>query len=120
MAYLGSTESSSVANPPICLIPSFSGISNTTNLSTANGGNTYREQGGALWLYRSSHGSTETMDSNFFSDAFYLGMKPGDVVLGFQWTTAGSSTVLYMGVLDSVSTAGANLSTGGTMTSTFA
>lgn len=120
MAYLGSTAASSVANPPRCLIPSFSGIRNTTNLSTANGANTYREQGGGVWLYSSSHGSTETMATGFFSDAQALGMRPGDLVFGVQWTTAGSSQVVYMGVLDSVSTAGAALSTGGTMTSTFA
>ncbi len=120
MAYLGSTEASSVANPPRVLIPSFSGISNTTNLSTANGANAYREQGGGVWLYSSSHGSTETMDSNFFTDGKELGMKPGDLLFGVQWTTAGSSQVIYFGVLDAVSTAGTNLSTGGTVTSTFA
>lgn len=120
MAYLGSTESSTVANPPRCLVPSFSGLKGTTSLSTANGGNTYREQGGGLWLYSSSHGSTETMDTGFFSDAQQLGMRPGDVLLGVQWTTAGSSLVSYIGVIGDVSTAGAALSTGGTMTSTFA
>lgn len=120
MAYLGSTESSSVANPPRCLVPSFSGIANTTSLSTANGANTYREQGGALWLYSSSHGSTEAMDSNFFTDAWQLGIKPGDILMGVQWTTEGSSLVQYQGAFASVSTAGANLSTGGTITSTFA
>jgi len=36
-----------------------------------------------------------------------------------QWTTAGSSLVTYLGGIATVSTAGANLSTGGTITSTF-
>lgn len=119
MAYQSSTAASSVANPPRCLIPSFSGLAGTTNLSTANGANTYREQGGGVWLYSSSHGSTEVMASNFFTDARDLGMKPGDLLLGMQWTTAGSSIVVYMGGIASVSSAGANLSTGGTITSTF-
>ena len=119
MAYQSSTAASSVANPPRCLVPSFSGLAGTTNLSTANGANTYREQGGGLWFYASSHGSTQVQDSNFFTDAKDLGIKPGDVLLGFQWTTAGSSIVTYMGVFAAVSTAGANLSTGGTITSTF-
>lgn len=119
MAYQSSTAASSVANPPRCLIPSFSGLAGTTNLSTANGANCYREQGGGVWLYISSHGSTACMDTNFFTDARDLGIKPGDILLGLQWTTAGSSTVLFMGAFASVSTAGANLSTGGTVTSTF-
>jgi hypothetical protein len=118
MAYLGSTAASSVTNPPICLVPRLGGVT-STQLSTAVGSNVYREQGGALWLYRSSHGSTETMASNFFTDAWYLGMRPGDVILGYQWTTLGSSIVTYLGVLAAVSTAGAALSTGGTFTSTF-
>ena len=120
MAYLGSTAASSVANPPRCLIPSFSGLAGTTQLSTGNGTNVYREQGGGVWLYMSSHGSTEAMDSNFFTDARDIGMRPGDILFGVQWTTLGSSIVFYMGAIRSVSTAGANLSTGGSITSTFA
>lgn len=119
MAYQSSTNGSSVANPPRCLIPKFGGIPNSTQLSTAVGVNVYRDQGGAVWLYSSSHGSTEVMASNFFSDAQNLGMRPGDIVLGMQWTTLGSSIVMYIGGIASVSTAGANLSTGGTITSTF-
>lgn len=120
MAYSGTTAASSVSNPPRCLIPRLGGIPATTTLSTANGTNPYREQSAsALWLYSSSHGSTACMDTNFFSDAWYLGIRPGDVMIGVQWTTAGSSQVLFMGVFGSVSTAGANLSTGGSYTSTF-
>ena len=119
MAYQGSTAASSVANPPRCLISKFAGIPASTQLSTAVGTNVYRDQGGAVWLYASSHGSTEVMDTNFFTDAKSIGIQPGDVLLGYQWTTLGSSIVMYMGVFKSVSTAGANLSTGGTITSTF-
>ena len=121
MAYLGSTQASSVANPPRCIVPRFiGGKAASTQLSTAVGTNVYQEQGGALWLYMSSHGSTEVQDTNFFTDAWYLGMRPGDMLMGMQWTTLGSSLVFYMGGIRSVSTAGANLSTGGTITSSFA
>lgn len=119
MAYQGTTAASSVANPPRLLIPRMGGLPASTALSTAVGQNPYREQAGGVWLYSSSHGSTATMDTNFFTDAKRLGIQPGDVLMGFQWTTLGSSTVLYMGVFTAVSTAGANLSTGGTITSTF-
>ena len=120
MAYQGTTAASSVSNPPRVMIPRLGGIPATTTLSTANGTNTYREQAaGALWFYASSHGTTELMASNFFSDAWQLGMRPGDVLLGFQWTTAGSTQTLVMGVIGSVSTAGAALSTGGTISSSY-
>lgn len=119
MAYQGTTAASSVSNPPRVLIPRMGGLPATTTLSTGNGANCYRESGGAVWMYTSSHGSTACMDTNFFSDAWYLGIRPGDVLIGVQWTTAGSSQVLFMGVFGSVSTAGANLSTGGSYTSTY-
>ena len=124
MAYLGSTQASSLANPPRCIIPRFMGGPTSTALSTAvpsdGAQSAYQVQGGALWFYNSSHGSTELMASNFFSDAWFLGIRPGDALMGMQWTTAGSSLVTYFGGFASVSTAGANLSTGGTITSTFA
>ena len=124
MSYLGSTQASSLQNPPRAVISRFAGTPLSTQLSTAvpsdGAASAYRVQGGGLWLYSSSHGSTETMDTSFFSDAYYIGMRPGDVVIGTQWTTLGSSTVIWMGVITSVSTAGAALSTGGTITSTFA
>lgn len=124
MAYLGSTQATSLANPPRCLISGFAGVPKSTQLSTAvpsdGARSAYALQGGAVWLYASSHGSTAVMDTNFFTDAQRLGIRPGDLLLGYQWTTLGSSLVMYMGVFGSVSTAGANLSTGGSITSTFA
>lgn len=125
MAYLGSTQATSLANPPRLLVGSgvFSGNFGSTVLSTAvpsdGSRSAYNIQGGNVWLYISSHGSTEVMASNFFTDAKQLGMRPGDIMLGMQWTTAGSSIVMYLGGIATVSTAGAALSTGGTMTSTF-
>lgn len=119
MAYLGSTAASSVANPPRALISRFAGVPASTQLSTAVGGNTYREQGGGVYFYSSSHGSSAACDTNFFTDAWYLGIRPGDALWGVQWTTLGSSVVQYFGVFTSVSTAGANISTGSLITSTF-
>lgn len=123
MAYLGTTAATSLQNPPRALVSAFSAQPASTTLSTGvpsdGARSAYATQGGGLWLYSSSHGSTEVMASNFFTDAKTLGMKPGDLLLGLQWTTAGSSLVTYIGAIASVSSAGANLSTGGTITSTY-
>lgn len=123
MAYLGSTQATSLANPPRCIVSRFAGAPASTQLSTGvpsdGARSAYATQGGAVWLYSSSHGSSAACDSNFFSDAFYIGIRPGDVLWGVQWTTLGSSVVQYQGVFTSVSTAGANLSTGSLITSTF-
>ncbi len=108
MAYAGSTAASSVANPPIRIGGGMAATCNT--LST--GGN-----GCQLWLYNSSHSSTQLTDTAFFTDAYYLGMKKGDVVM-FMGST-GSSAAVGMGILGAVSTAGAALSsTGGIVAST--
>lgn len=123
MAYLGSTQATSLANPPRAILSRFSGAPASTQLSTAvpsdGARSAYNTQGGAVWGYWSSHGSSEVCDTNFFSDAWYIGIRPGDILLGVQWTTLGSSIVMYQGVFRSVSTAGANLTTGTLITSTF-
>lgn len=123
MAYLGSTQATSLQNPPRCVVPALRSAPASTQLSTAvpsdGARSAYAFQGGAVWQYHSSHGSTEVCDSNFFTDAWYIGIRPGDWLVGCQWTTLGSSIVTYLGVFKSVSTAGANLSTGSVITSTF-
>lgn len=109
MAYNGATAASSVANPPIQIARGIGGTCNT--LST--GGN-----GIGLWLYNSSNGSTQLQDSNFFTDAYYLGMKKGDMLL-FAGCT-GSSAFSGLGVIGAVTTNGAAIaSTGASLTSTF-
>lgn len=108
MTYSGATASSSLANPPQRIAGGLGGVSEQ---STASGG------GRGVWLYNSSHSTTQLTDTAFFSDAFYLGMKQGDIVMGAQAT--GSSVGVYMGVLGAVTTAGAALaSTGGILSST--
>lgn len=109
MAYSGATAASSVANPPMRISGGLGGINQG---STATGG------GRGLWFYGSSNGSTQLQDANFFTDAYYLGMKAGDLLL-FAGAT-GSSAFCGMGIIGTVSTAGAAIaSTGGSMTSTF-
>jgi hypothetical protein len=108
MAYSGSTAASSVANPPVRIGGAITNVCNT--LSTAG-------NGAQLWLYNSSHSSTQLTDTAFFTDAYYLGMKKGDVVMYMGST--GSSGAVGMGILGAVTTAGAALSsTGGIVSST--
>jgi len=108
MTYSGSTAASSLANPPMRIAGGLGGVSEQ---STASGG------GRGVWLYNSSHSTTQLTDTAFFTDAYYLGMKQGDIVMGAQAT--GSSVGVYMGVVGAVTTAGAALaSTGGILSST--
>lgn len=120
MAYAGTTAASTASNPPRELVPRIGGLPASTQLSTAVGGgqNPWRMQTGGLWLYASSHGSTAVTASNFFTDGLQLGMRVGDVVLGVSWTTLGSSCELFASVVNSVTTAGASLSTSARISST--
>lgn len=117
MAYSGTTAASSLANPPRLLVGGLSNLPNTTGLSTAP--NAPNAQGGSLWYYNSTNATTDINASNFFSDGFYIGMKPGDVVMAVSFTSAGSSVQIAFGAITGVSTLGASLSTGSVMTSTF-
>lgn len=109
MAYNGATAASSVANPPMRIAGGMGGVSQQ---STASGG------GRGVWFYNSSNGSTQLQDANFFTDAKYLGMQAGDLVLFVVAT--GSSIGCGLGVMGAVTTAGgAFASTGGSLTSTF-
>jgi hypothetical protein len=128
MAYYGSTQASSIANPPRQLVapfatnPALAGSTNylTTQGSTyANNANAPGGGGGGLWFYASTNLTTDLVAANFFSDGFYLGMKAGDIVQGVQFSSLGSSVTTFMGAITSVTTAGASLSTGSLMTSTF-
>ncbi len=113
MAYSGTTSASTVTNPPNLVFEVIGGKLNNSSTSTIGGG-------GSAWLYNSTNLTTDMTAANFFVDAFYLGMRQGDIVFGVQAAAAGSTTqTVYMGALGAVSTAGAALSTGGTMTSTF-
>lgn len=111
MAYSGTTAASSVANPPIKV--SQGGLGRI-NAQTASTGGT----GIQMWMYNSSNGTTDMFASNYFTDAYYLGMSQGDLV--FCVCCTGSTVGIVIGVLGAVTTAGAALaSTGSMITSTF-
>ncbi len=113
MAYSGTTAASSVANPPNLVASTLGGRLTASSSATVGGG-------GNVWQYSSTNLTTDLTGSNFFTEAYYIGMKQGDIVFGAQASSAGSTTqIAYMGVLGAVTTSGAALSTGGTMTSTF-
>lgn len=107
MAYSGSTAAT--PNPPQCISQPL------TRGSSALTGNKSQ-----LWLYQSTNLTTDLTAAGFFSDGYTLGMRPGDVVMGSQYTSAGSSVITFQGSIASVTTGGAaSLSTGSLMTSTF-
>ncbi len=104
MAYKGSTELSSVANPPRCITAGMWGKRSTTVLpSTLTGQN--------LWLYNTTESCTDLATANFFVDAFYIGMRQGDLVMGGY--TTGSSATVYVGLMGAVTTAGGALASSG-------
>jgi hypothetical protein len=109
MSYAGTTAAT--PNPPVCVT---GGIGIGRGSSALTGGNKN------LWMYNSTNLTTDINASGFFADGYYLGMRPGDVVIGTQYTSAGSSVISFQGCIATVSTAGAaSLSTGSVMTSTF-
>lgn len=122
MAYFGSTAASTVQNTPQLVYPMGGGartILGTSNM-TAWSSSVTRSGGVQLWRYNSTNLTTDLTVAGFFTDGYQLGMQIGDLLFGTQWTSAGSSFISYCGVLTTTnSTAGWNLSTGGTMTSTF-
>ncbi len=102
MAYFGTTAASSVANPPMRLGGSLGGGLNQTSTTGA---------GGSVWLYGSTNPSTDLTSANFFTDAFYLGMRQGDLVMWFG--SSGSSGFCGLGQLGAVTTAGAAIGSSG-------
>jgi len=102
MSYLGSTQSSSLANPPRRIAGGLGGQS--------------------VWLYNSTDPSTDVATAGYFTDGYQLGMKIGDVVIG-TCATAGTSAAApntsYQMSLTAQGSTGAGAS-GTRMTSTMA
>lgn len=117
MAYSGTTAATSLANPPRQLLDNSISLQGTTGLTTApaapNG------QGGALWYYSSTNATTDITATNFFTDGKALGMRPGDMIMGVQFTSAGSSVITFQGAITGVSSSGASIALGSLITSTF-
>lgn len=112
MGYQGSTELSSIANPPRNVAgANLFGMRSTSVLSSS------KIRGQGLWLYNTTDGATEMTSAAYFTDAFFIGMKQGDLIMGSIDT--GSSISVYMGVMGAVTTAGAAIaSSGGLLSST--
>lgn len=132
MAYLGSTQSSSIANPPVQMFgavgagPDVRITGGSTLLFT---GNNYQQSSTAtvrpglgsgqnFWTYTTTDMTSSPWDGSYFTDGGALGMKPGDIVAIVQHgTTVQSSYYLRFAVVGYVTTAGvAILSTGSLVT----
>jgi hypothetical protein len=110
MSYFGTTSTS--PNPPRCIVPAMGGplSANSTNMGA----------GGQLWFYNSSNLTTDLLSAGFFSDGKALGMRNGDVLIAPTYSTQSSTgQILVMGILQLTAAGAADLSTDGTMTSTF-
>lgn len=112
MSYNGSTATS--PNPPRALFPNIGHplAANSTSIA---------KRSGQLWYYNSSDTSTAWMNAGYFTDGKRLGMQLGDVLFGLSWSTDSSTghITVFGNLVTTNSTAGWNLSTGGTVTSTF-
>ncbi len=131
MAYLGSTQASTLANPPHVFVENLgaspeshiAGSSiyafNNYNQSSTN---TFREGfslGGRMWHYFTTDVSTAVLNAGYFTDAGALGMRPFDIVAILACgSTNSTASLLRMTYVTSISTAGAaSLSSGLTSTS---
>lgn len=112
MSYSGSTATS--PNPPRVMVPTmgFNAAANSTSVS---------KRSGNIWFYNTSDSSTSLMNAGYFTDGKQLGMQVGDVLMALTWSTESSTghVTVFGALVTTNSTAGWNLSTGGTMTSTF-
>lgn len=109
MAYQSSTLGATSANPPRLLVASMAGSNPASTVPF----------GPSMWMYQSTDSTTLAFGSNYFTDAQALGMRQNDIVFVQCQSSVGSSQVLAIGSLSAVTTSGANLTTGGAITSTF-
>ncbi len=108
--YFGSTAAQGLQNPPSPVWGPIARGNGTTLGFGADGGV-------SLWLYGSTNNDTDVATTSsaapFISDAYYIGMRPGDILLGSYMSSIGSTTGMYTYRLQcvAVSTAGAMFST---------
>ena len=108
--YYGSTAAQGLQNPPVQV---FGPLARGNGTTLGFGG----DGGMALWLYGSTNNDTDVAATSsaapFITDAYYIGMRPGDILLGSYMSSLGSTTGLYTYRLQvaAVSTAGAMFST---------
>src|SRR5260221_10614313 len=93
MAYSGTTELSSVQNPPVLLARGMGQL--TSTLAAVVGATTPLKQTGGtgLWHYTSLDGATITSSIGYFTDGEQLGMRNGDMIFVVASTAAGSTVV---------------------------
>jgi len=120
MAYLGTTQASSVSNPPVRIWGGMGAgadarITGGTTLyisgagGTTPGGRGFGQQG---WMYHTTDMTSAVLAANYFTDAKALGMRPGDLVIFVQQgSTVSSSQMLRFNVVSVVSSDGASFST---------
>lgn len=130
MAYLGSTQLSSLQNAPILLVRGMGQISSsvgdllysTVNTSAAKSNAQIALGGGTgLWYYQSSDPSTTVVGTvNYFTDGQQLGMRNGDIMFLLAPSSGGSTTVLLgiAALQTSNTTAGFGLQVGTQLLST--
>jgi hypothetical protein len=118
---MGSTQSSSLINQPICIGGGLGGgadlritggstlyINNDYGASTAGTYKPGQGFGQKLWLYHTTDMTSAPWNSAYFTDAGVMGMRPGDVIMMVrQGTSLGTSQYLSIGVIGNVSTSGA-------------
>jgi hypothetical protein len=104
MASKGTTSLATDANPPRCITAGMWGLRSTSVLPSSVGGQN-------VWLYNTTDSSTDLVTANWFVDAFYIGMRQGDMIMGTF--TTGSSVSAYIGVIGAVTTNGANIASSG-------
>jgi hypothetical protein len=112
MAYAGTTAASSISNPPTLV--SFAPLTRSSSLGSGSTSHAIGRSGGPQqWVYsNSTEGSTVTSAALYFTDAWQLGMRPGDIVHGSYHSSVGSTDrYAYRLIVTSVTTNGAVCST---------
>lgn len=121
MAYLGSTQLSSVANPPVLLvgtraadarIPGSGTTGSTIYMNNAWQASTSvyaegRAFGGQMWGYWSTDNTTAIAGAGYFTDAGPLGMRPGDLIFAVGSTGGAGTVITRMLTVQSINSAGA-------------
>ena len=116
MAYLGTTQASSVSNPPIRVCGGMGAGADariaggtTMYVSGAGTGKNFGQQG---WVYHTTDITSAVLASGYFTDAKGLGVRPGDLFFFVQQATSvPSSQMLRLNVVSQVTTDGAAFST---------
>lgn len=115
MAYSGSTASATLVNPPNRVSQGLISRRSVAESTSVN-------DGGSLWVYNSTNTTTAMYAVGFFTDGKEIGMRPGDILLARCSSGEGSTHQrVVIGIVHSTDLdSGTNLTTGGSLSSTFA